>query len=211
MKHEEAIAMLAAEKYVLGELRAEEREQFEEHYFTCPDCARDVEELDLLHRGTKALGASLPQRPASLAEKLAQWWARPQTGMAMAGAMAMLLVVVGYQGMELGQSGGEEAAALRSVVLRPETRGAVPEIPLEGRQVLLEVDLPGAQGKLEWWVAREDGQRVAVGQTMAPEPGQTLKLLLPARALGGSSQFVLEFRGGAAGESYRFRFAARKN
>jgi anti-sigma factor RsiW len=32
----------AAEKYLLGELAPEVREQFEEHYFECEACANDV-------------------------------------------------------------------------------------------------------------------------------------------------------------------------
>ncbi len=31
-----------AERYLLGELSAEEREKFEEHYFSCQQCADSV-------------------------------------------------------------------------------------------------------------------------------------------------------------------------
>jgi hypothetical protein len=43
MEHQEAIQLKAAERYLLGELSGDLREQFEEHYFTCTDCSRDVE------------------------------------------------------------------------------------------------------------------------------------------------------------------------
>lgn len=49
MDHREALRLQAAEKYILGELSPEVREQFEEHYFDCPECAR----------GLKTLGAFL--------------------------------------------------------------------------------------------------------------------------------------------------------
>ena len=42
MEHQQAKEMHAAEKYVLGELPGELREQFEEHYFDCAECALDV-------------------------------------------------------------------------------------------------------------------------------------------------------------------------
>lgn len=203
--------MLAAERYVLGELQGEERERFEEHYFTCPDCARDVEELDLLGRGTKAVGASLPERPLGWAEKLTQWWARPQVGFVTASAMLVFLATSGYQAMQLQKAGSEEAEAVTAYALRPETRGEVPELRVSGKRVLVEVDLPGARGEMLWTLSGDEGKKLAEGRAAAPEPGQTLKLLLPMQRLDGSSQFLVEIHGASGGESYRFRFSVRKN
>ena len=42
MDHSQALRLHAAEKYLLGELAPEVREQFEEHYFECEECANDV-------------------------------------------------------------------------------------------------------------------------------------------------------------------------
>ena len=42
MNHDEAIRLKAAEKYLLGELNAELRDQYEDHYFGCAECAQDV-------------------------------------------------------------------------------------------------------------------------------------------------------------------------
>lgn len=203
--------MLAAEKYVLGELTCEERESFEEHYFTCPDCARDVEELDSLSRGIRAVGASLPERPLRWTEKLGQWWARPQVGFAAASAMLVLLTTSGYQALQLQRGGSDEAEALQSYVLRPETRGEVPVLEAGGKRVLVEVDLPGASGALRWTLRGEADVVLAQGQAMAPPAGQTLKLVLPVQRLEGGSQFLVEFHGANSEESYRFRFSARKN
>jgi hypothetical protein len=43
MDHTEALRLQAAEKYVLGELDATLRDQYEEHYFDCPACALDLQ------------------------------------------------------------------------------------------------------------------------------------------------------------------------
>jgi hypothetical protein len=43
MEHQEAIQLKAAERYLLGELSGDLREQFEEHFFSCIECAQDVE------------------------------------------------------------------------------------------------------------------------------------------------------------------------
>ena len=42
MDHSESIRLMAAEKYLLGELTPELQEQFEAHFFECPECALDV-------------------------------------------------------------------------------------------------------------------------------------------------------------------------
>jgi anti-sigma factor RsiW len=42
MDHSQALGLHAAEKYLLGELAPEVREQFEAHYFECGECANDV-------------------------------------------------------------------------------------------------------------------------------------------------------------------------
>jgi len=45
MDHQEALRLQAAEKYLLGELTPDLREQFEEHYFDCPECAMGLRSL----------------------------------------------------------------------------------------------------------------------------------------------------------------------
>ena len=42
MDHNEALQLQAAEKYVLGELPPPLRDEFEEHFFGCQECALDV-------------------------------------------------------------------------------------------------------------------------------------------------------------------------
>jgi anti-sigma factor RsiW len=42
MDHGEAIRLGATEKYVLGELPQSLRDDFEEHYFECQECALDL-------------------------------------------------------------------------------------------------------------------------------------------------------------------------
>jgi hypothetical protein len=43
MDHTEALRLQAAEKYVLGELDSNLRDQYEEHYFDCAECAVDLQ------------------------------------------------------------------------------------------------------------------------------------------------------------------------
>lgn len=45
MDHAEVLRLKALERYVLGELSPEQRDEFEEHYFDCPECAADIRSL----------------------------------------------------------------------------------------------------------------------------------------------------------------------
>jgi hypothetical protein len=47
MDHETAIRLNATERYFLGELPAEDRDAFEEHYFECEECAADVQAMTI--------------------------------------------------------------------------------------------------------------------------------------------------------------------
>jgi spermidine synthase len=42
MSHDEAVRILAAERYLLMEFDERVREAFEEHFFACSDCAADL-------------------------------------------------------------------------------------------------------------------------------------------------------------------------
>ncbi len=42
MTHDEAVQITAVEQYVLGELPPPLRDEFEEHFFDCQECAIDV-------------------------------------------------------------------------------------------------------------------------------------------------------------------------
>ena len=48
MDHNEAVRLQAAEKYVLGEFPADLRDEYEEHFFDCAECAVDVKAIAAL-------------------------------------------------------------------------------------------------------------------------------------------------------------------
>ncbi len=54
MDHETAIKIQAAERYVLDEFSPEERADFEEHFFGCPECADEVRAATILAANTRA-------------------------------------------------------------------------------------------------------------------------------------------------------------
>jgi anti-sigma factor RsiW len=61
MDHIEALWLQAAEKYVLGELPNSQREEYEEHYFNCADCAEDIKAAVALVEGFRQVFRELSE------------------------------------------------------------------------------------------------------------------------------------------------------
>lgn len=53
MDHSEAVRLQAAEKYVLGELPKEQREEYEEHFFDCFACAEELKTTVAFMEGSR--------------------------------------------------------------------------------------------------------------------------------------------------------------
>ena len=96
MDHLEAKRLHAAEKYVLGELSADQRDAYEEHYFDCAECAEDVNAtVTFVSAGREVFREEpVPALPKELAPR-SRWtsWFRP---IIVIPAMGVLLLAVGY-------------------------------------------------------------------------------------------------------------------
>src|SRR5260370_8190611 len=92
MNHSEALQLQAAEKYVLGELSPEVREEYEEHYFECEECASDVKAAAVFGDSARELFHEQQKERV----QVGGWfgWLRPAVA---APALAALLLVVCYQ------------------------------------------------------------------------------------------------------------------
>jgi len=100
MDHNEAIRLQAAAKYVLGELPQGLRDEYEEHYFDCAECALDVRAAAVFSDNARNVLCQA-EREASLkaaAPAGGRWlaWLKPAFAVP---AFAALLVVVAYQNM----------------------------------------------------------------------------------------------------------------
>jgi hypothetical protein len=63
MEHTQAIQLKAAERYVLGELPSDLREQYEEHFFSCVECAEEVNLAAAFVENSRAAMGSEPVMP----------------------------------------------------------------------------------------------------------------------------------------------------
>ena len=111
MDHNEAIQLQAAVKYVLGELSQAQREEYEEHYFDCAECALDLKALATFAdtarevlRQEKATALAADRAPVR-----GGWlgWLRP----ALVPACAALLLIVTYQNTVIIPRAREEATS----------------------------------------------------------------------------------------------------
>lgn len=99
MDHKEAVQLQAAEKYVLGELTQPLRDEYEEHFFDCAECALDVKAVAaFVDTGREVLRAERFEGAAEKVESKGGWflWLRPAFAVP---AMLLLLAVVGYQNL----------------------------------------------------------------------------------------------------------------
>jgi len=216
--HRKAQRQNIAAQYVLDELTANQREEFEHHYFDCSECAAEVRALTAI-TGARALLAEVPGRMAAEGRRRRNFawfemftiW-RPRPAYAMA-PLCMLLALTGFTTYEWASLRGHTVGqAIACFTLRPVARGA--ETPVEtgnGAFFVLNADVPGLASDLHWQVRREDSGAVVI-QGVAPSLplGTSLSLLVPS-AKFRSGSYVLSIRQAAAGSplpttvAYRFR------
>jgi hypothetical protein len=98
MDHNEALQLQAAEKYVLGELSQVQREEYEEHYFDCAECAVDIRVLATFADTTREVLRQ--ERERQLARDLVPargGWLRWLQPVVAVPAFAALLLIIAYQ------------------------------------------------------------------------------------------------------------------
>jgi anti-sigma factor RsiW len=151
MDHQTATTTQAVERYLLGELAGQDRDDFEEHYFSCAECAEAVRNGAILTANGKALAREQALRPSGPGQVTE---IRPRPGrarsswisIASSAAAAVLLSISGYQNLVTIPALKAPRAVERSV-LRAQARGGVPAVHMGGQnsQVLaleLNVERP---------------------------------------------------------------------
>jgi hypothetical protein len=171
MDHTESTRLMAAEKYLLGELTPEQREEFEEHFFDCQECALDVRAgAALVEHSKVVLAEPVTVAPARTAAPVfarpGRWaWLRPALALPV---LAVLLVVLGYQNLvtypQLKQA-ANSPQILPWASINVSTRGTstIPisarpgegfhllvNIPPDSRYASYTFDLSSPSGRLEW-------------------------------------------------------------
>ena len=215
VKHEEALETMAAERYVLGELHDHELEQFEEHFFSCPECAQDVRDLSTLTAGAKVV-LKRPRKPEPPKLRAAapadQWrwpWLRLGPSLAWASALVLVTGFSVYQTAQLRTA--MRPQAVPAILLKPETRGEAAVISIDYTEPFappLAVDLPGAAGRLAWDIRQTGSEKVVYQDTTdTPPRGKMFEVRVPSSMLP-PGEYTLNVHSGATapGKSWFAKF-----
>ena len=162
MDHSEARQEMLAEKYLLNELPPDVRDEFEEHFFDCQECAFDIRagaafvdeakvQLPALTATSSPQGAGtgtgLTDKKRNGRFSLSAWW-KPlfASPVFAAPVFATLLLVVGYQNLVTYpalRTSATEPRLLPSVALHGSRGGARTVVEASRKQgVVLLVDAP---------------------------------------------------------------------
>lgn len=96
MDHKQAVELQLAVKYVLGELPAAQRDEYEDHYIDCPDCAKEVHAAAAFVDNARHVLRQEARNEVAKGAAEGGWfrWLRPVVAVP---ALAALLFAISYQ------------------------------------------------------------------------------------------------------------------
>ena len=101
MDHSDALKIQAPEKYLLNELSEEERDSFEDHYFSCAECAGEVRAGAIFVANARELvRSSVPTAvvPRAIRAERSNWFGWLQPAWAAA-AIVLFVGLIGFQNL----------------------------------------------------------------------------------------------------------------
>ena len=196
----------AAERYVLDELPEPERLSFEEHFFQCESCARDVEHLTNLRIEAPAVWPLLTETGKAEA-KARHWWQLPwlsaQFGLGTAAALGLICM---YQNTvqipKLKLDSGETLQVMAAPRVLTARRGAGPLVfSAHDRAVPLVIsnEWPQPYPRYRAKVSRLGSKDSLYTAEAAPGDGSLL-ISIPASKLG-AGEFELTLSGTREGSA----------
>jgi len=207
MNHDDAMEMMAAERYILGELEPAERDAFEEHFFDCTVCADDIRDSTKFAAGVRTSDAKVKVPAAGRFN----WWAA---------AASLFAALLGYQSLvvvprmaETRDAREQSARVLMSPQqLNAESRGSsvTPVLVRPDEPALLEIPFTAATPGPHRGEIR-DAHGAQVGKAFdVPETGELVPLFVPAGTLhSGNYSLVIRGAGGQEDSVYRMEVRSR--
>lgn len=220
MEHRYATDTHAAERYLLGELSAEEKEDFEAHFFECSACADEVRtgaafienaRAVLKDEAAKESLRSSRQGAGAETDKPSRWrfqwwtWWRQSAAIPLLASL-VLAVVAGYQnliqipGLRQQLAGVLRVQPVASLVLPPGTRGDGPVLVLQKSDQFahLTSDLNSSDNSAEYMCELQDFRENVVFRQQIHVSGPTLHLLVPVHLLSEGRYTLIVRRPAAA-------------
>src|SRR5215831_6127498 len=199
MNHLQALTTKASERYLLGEMSEPERFAFEDHYFSCEECAGDVRAVHALANGVQAVCEEEPV-PVRVRTPVSASAPRPWWSMWLSPALAAGLGAVAvYQGLFVipGLRWQTESRAMAPVWLRAAARGdeQIVEIRRDQPVTLLSLDVNGVDpgAVLRYDIEGPAGAKIS-NTTTAPPAGSSLIVYLTNTDIKGPGAWTLYLR-----------------
>jgi Putative zinc-finger len=177
MNHSDAVRLKAAEQYLFGELGGPLRDEFEEHFMSCAECAADVRAGLAFVESTREvfrLEPSLAGQTA-VAPAHAGWLAAFFRPAIAAPALAILLAIAGYQGMVT-------IPRIKAQLLEANTPRTLPAFSLIAAN---------SRGETPVVVAVQPGQAFALYVDIRPDPSFSL-YTCQVESATGTTEFSLQ-------------------
>lgn len=194
MDHEVAAKTHAIERYLLGEMPTSERDAFEEHYFTCAECAEEIRSASTLMRDMKSALRDFRSAPKSSSPGWLSWLRPPV--LVPTFAALLLAVTVGYQNTVVLPDLKAPRSMSVALILDGATRGGVPSLRA-GEPLRFLISADGAAAGTLYVELRRDGNAVRKGEVAAPGPNRPLDVFFPGSlAPGRYDLLVRESAGG---------------
>lgn len=191
MDHSEALRLQATEKYILGELSPKLREEYEEHYFECEECASEVRAAVAFSDNARELFRKESGQEERVQAGHLFGWLRPAIA---APVLAGLLLVVCYQRFVTIPKLQRGAAVPTTVqpadfvsLIGANSRSEGPKTFQihRDRPAIMEVDIPTSGEFASYLCQLRDasGRTIYQDHISAADAKSTVHLILPKGAL----------------------------
>jgi hypothetical protein len=217
MDHNDAVRLQAAEKYILGEFPQSIRDEYEEHFFDCAECAVDVKAIasfadtarEVLRRAEatspkKAFAPARGERQVDSSISFWRRWLQP----ALVPAFCALVLLAGYQNLvsiprsrAIAEQRAAQAAAPHvlptfSLVGANQRGGGRPVFQAtSGKPFILKVDIPDtdASASASFLLRLDDAAGVShsLGTVNREDARNTVFVEVPAGFYAGNAQLVV--------------------
>jgi hypothetical protein len=196
MDHSEALRLHAPEKYVLGELSSELREQYEEHYFDCEECASELKTVVAFADTAR----ELLRKPEPY--RISGWfaWLRPVVAVP---AFAALLLIVSYQSFvtiprlqrQAATQAVQPADFVSLIGANSRAEGSKVFQLHRDRPVILEVDIPPSAAFASYicQVQNAAGATIYTTRASAADAKNTVHVVIPAGSRKAGEYTLLIF------------------
>jgi hypothetical protein len=166
MDHNEAIRLQAAEKYVMGELSPALRDEYEDHYFDCCECAADLQATIAFVETSREVLCDEPQKsfaqPPPDQRRVWLAWLKPSVAAPVFVVMVLALIYQTFVSVPYWKAQSVQSASPRVLpmysLIAANSRGAETLViqAHRGERIGFYVDIPADNGYAAYILRLED-------------------------------------------------------